>query len=339
MMRPKGLRGRNEASSMGRTAFFILASACLFLHAPAALAAEEAAPAQGEKINVAILDFNYVDTSGESANSAQEHRARLDALAAGLRSDFVGSGRYRIVTPVCRPEPCVVGSTSLDELTRAAKDAGAKLLIMGAVHKESTLIQWAKVLAINVDDQRVVLDKLITFRGDSDEAWTRAEAFMARELVAAGSSQGAADSKPPVKLALFDFELLDVSGGAGVIPEDARDAEQLRLATEAARKLIAQSGHYALVDVSGADSKPASAHDLHDCGGCDAALAAKLGADQSLVGVVTRVTRTDYNVTYTLRDARSGKVLAVQQTDLRIGANYSWPRGAASLIRDKFLAQ
>jgi len=52
---------------------------------------------------------------------------------------------------------------------------------------------------------------------------------------------------------------------------------------------------------------------------------------------VTRVTRTDYNVTYPLRDAHSGKVIDVEQTDLRIGANHSWPGGAASLIRNKLL--
>ncbi len=69
---------------------------------------------------------------------------------------------------------------------RAAKSAGAKLLVMGAVHKESTLIQWAKVLVMNVGENRVVLDKLVSFRGNSDEAWTRAEAFIARELTSAG---------------------------------------------------------------------------------------------------------------------------------------------------------
>jgi hypothetical protein len=124
-----------------------------------------------------------------------------------------------------------------------------------------------------------------------------------------------------------------------VIPEDATDAEQLRLATDEARRIILQSGRYALVDTSGVDDEPAEAHKLHDCGGCEAAIAAKLGADESLVGVVTRVTRTDYNVTYTLRDAHSGKAIDVEQTDLRIGANYSWPRGAASLIKNKLLTK
>ena len=130
---------------------------------------------------------------------------------------------------------------------------------------------------------------------------------------------------------------MDVSGGAGMIAEDAIDMEQLGRATDEARRLIEQSGRYTFVDTSEVVEAQARAHKLYDCGGCDAAIAAKLGADQSLVGAVTRVTRTDYNVTYTVRDAHSGRVIDVEQTDLRIGANYSWPRGAASLIRNKFL--
>ena len=58
----------------------------------------------------------------------------------------------------------------------------------------------------------------------------------------------------PVKLAVFDFELEDFSGGAGIIPESDRDREQLRLATETARRLLVESGRYSLVDVSRADA-------------------------------------------------------------------------------------
>ena len=49
--------------------------------------------------------------------------------------------------------------------------------------------------------------------------------------------------------------------------------------------------------------------------------AAKLGAEQSLLGIVTRISRTDYNVTYKLRDARTRALVAVEQTDMRAGAN------------------
>ena len=37
------------------------------------------------------------------------------------------------------------------------------------------------------------------------------------------------------------------------------------------------------------------------------------------------------------RDARTGALVSVQQTDLRIGANYSWSRGAAWLVKNRLL--
>ncbi len=141
----------------------------------------------------------------------------------------------------------------------------------------------------------------------------------------------------PIKIAVFDFELEDFSGGASIIPESVEDTKDLQLATDAARRLIAESGRYTLVDVSSANAKPIKIHKLQDCDGCDAAIAFSLGAERSLIGIVTRITRTDYAVTFKLRDARSAKLIDVEQTDLRIGANYSWDRGAAWLIKNKLL--
>ena len=36
---------------------------------------------------------------------------------------------------------------------------------------------------LDLDNGKLVLDHLISFRGDSDEAWQRAERFLARELL------------------------------------------------------------------------------------------------------------------------------------------------------------
>ena len=48
----------------------------------------------------------------------------------------------------------------------------------------STLVQWAKLQALDLRSDKIVFDKLITFRGDNDEAWRQAESFVARELIA-----------------------------------------------------------------------------------------------------------------------------------------------------------
>jgi hypothetical protein len=53
--------------------------------------------------------------------------------------------------------------------------------------------------------------------------------------------------------------------------------------------------------------------------------------------LATRISRTDYAVTYKIRDARSGALVDVEQTDLRAGANSAWSRGARWLIQRRLL--
>src|SRR5204862_5016987 len=127
----------------------------------------------------------------------------------------------------------------------------------------------------------------------------------------AGSAEAVAPS--PTKIAVFPFELEDFSAGAAYVPPDDIDREQLRLSTEEARRLIAASGRYQLVDVSAVNDQAAKAGKLRECDGCDARIAAGLDADQSMIGIVTRVSRTEYAVTYRIRDARSGAIVAVEQ--------------------------
>jgi uncharacterized protein DUF2380 len=162
--------------------------------------------------------------------------------------------------------------------------------------------------------------------------------ILAPALVFAGLAvAGGAEAPVPVKLALFPFELEDSSAAAGYVPPDNIDREQLRLSTEEARRLIAESGRYQLVDVGAMNNEAAKAGKLRDCDGCEAKLAAGLNADQSMIGIVTRVSRTEYAVTYKIRDARSGAIVAVEQTDLRMGANVAWSRGARWLIENRLL--
>jgi hypothetical protein len=157
-------------------------------------------------------------------------------------------------------------------------------------------------------------------------------------ILAGGAGAGTA-APPPIKLAVFPFELEDYSAGAALIPADEIDREQLRLSTEEARRLIAESGRYQLVDTGAANEQLAKAGPLRNCEGCEACIAAGLAADQSMIGIVSRITRMEYAVTYKIRDARSGALVDVQQTDLRMGANVAWSRGARWLIQRRLLKQ
>jgi uncharacterized protein DUF2380 len=162
-----------------------------------------------------------------------------------------------------------------------------------------------------------------------------ASAMLIAGSIVAGAAETAAPS--PVKIAVFPFELADFSAAAPYVPADDIDREQLRLSTEEARRLIVESGRYQLVDTGTANEQIAKAVPLRDCAGCEAGIAAGLAADQSMIGIVTRITRTEYAVTYKIRDARSGGLVDVQQTDLRMGANVAWSRGARWLIQRRLL--
>lgn len=135
-----------------------------------------------ESIVIAVFDFNYIDTSGEVRDQRAEHAARLDRFMSALKGDLAAQGKFRVVVPICRPEPCSLTQSSRSDVLNAAGEAGADLLVIGAIQKMSTLVQWAKVEVIETKSGRVLLEKLFTFRGDGDEAWVHAEAFIAEQL-------------------------------------------------------------------------------------------------------------------------------------------------------------
>jgi hypothetical protein len=166
-------------------------------------------------------------------------------------------------------------------------------------------------------------------------SWPLGAALVCSVAIAAFATR--AETAPPIKIAVFDFELEDYSAGGGTIGETPEDIAQLKRATDEARQLLAQSGRYSLVDVSQADAEPARAQSLRLCGGCEADIAHKLGADQSFVGVVARSSRTEYAVGFQIRDARDGSMVFKQQTDLRMGTNDSWNRGVIRLMKNTLL--
>lgn len=172
---------------MGEAARLLVATTLLCGAALAVASPAVAADGVPPPVPIAVLDLVYVDTSGEPRDQTQEHVARTRRFSGALRSDLERSGKFRLVTPQCGAAPCSADGEPSELLARA-REAGAKLVLIGGVHKQSTLIQWAKVQAIDVDAERLVLDRLLTFRGDTDEAWERAEAFVAREVAALGAA-------------------------------------------------------------------------------------------------------------------------------------------------------
>jgi len=139
------------------------------------------------------------------------------------------------------------------------------------------------------------------------------------------------------KIAVFPFELEDFSA-AGKQEPGPNDASHLAQATEEAKQQLLQSGRYILIDTAGADLGEAKTHGLRNCGGCEAPIAMNLGADQALIGIVTKISMMEYVVTLRVSDARNGKIVSNFSTDLRMGASDSWFRGVRWLMKNRVLA-
>lgn len=152
------------------------------------------------------------------------------------------------------------------------------------------------------------------------------------------SVQGAAAAEPVKDIVVFDFEMMDSSAGSGIIPQDDLDTRYLAESTQVAKDRLLAAGKYKIVDAKPAAPALAQAGELLNCKGCEAAIASKLGGELAMTGVVNRVSRTEYEMLIKIVDANTGAPVAFGYSGLRMGANYSWPRGAKWVMERRILA-
>ena len=108
---------------------------------------------------------------------------------AKLRADLGADPRFPVVSIACANPPCTAGNMPPQALMDAARKAGAHALLYGEIDKMSTLVQWGRVELVDVAANKLLDEKFLTFRGDTDEAWLRAEAFLVEELKAGDFAQ------------------------------------------------------------------------------------------------------------------------------------------------------
>lgn len=152
---------------------------------------------------------------------------------------------------------------------------------------------------------------------------------------------GAPVAPPPprpavVKLAVFDFELEDATPAAALLGQADRNDAAMEKVSVDARQMLAKSGRYLLVDVSDANAQPVREKALRNCEGCEAGIALEAGAEQALIGVVRRITQTDYYVQIQITDAKTGKILNQQSANFAGGPD-GWSSGVRMLLKHQVL--
>jgi Protein of unknown function (DUF2380) len=142
-----------------------------------------------EPVTLAIADFDYLDTSGETQDQTAAHAERLKNFTRLLGDELSATGKYQIVALTCPEPPCSANALDAQSLTDAARQSGARLLLYGGIHKMSTLVQFGKAQVADLESDQVVYDRTISFRGDDDNAWKRAGEFLAEDLAAKDLAQ------------------------------------------------------------------------------------------------------------------------------------------------------
>jgi len=313
-----------------------------FFGAASPVFAEEAAP------TLAILPFEIEDTSGETG-AADRHAAMLANATAIAGEEIARRGLFSVLSEgkVSEAVALVNSGTHLRRCNgcelEIAKRADARYVLIGWVYKVSTLVLTFHVDIKDAATGETVYARVFDFRGDNEKAYAHAVHTMARSLeeTLRRKPKDFGDAAPHrVKIAVFDFELEDKSAGGGIIAEDERDRRYLGEATDEAKRLLESSGRYLIVDSRDAAlDETARKFGIRHCRGCEAAAAGKLSADAAMTGVVTRVNRTEHTLLIRIVDARTGDAISTSFTDLRLGANYAWPRSAKWLMTTRVLAQ
>ncbi|MCK0209263.1 DUF3280 domain-containing protein [Starkeya koreensis] len=153
------------------------AALCLCAALPAS-----ATEAQGA-VQVAIADIGFTDSSGEARDQGAEHETRRLALTRELRSGIEGEDLGSLALTCAGA--CRLDAEGVDELRRRAGAAGAAYVLVGSVHKMSTLVMSMRVAVLEAGSGKLVMERLLSFRGDNDEGWRHAGAYVTREVAAA----------------------------------------------------------------------------------------------------------------------------------------------------------
>lgn len=144
-------------------------------------------------------------------------------------------------------------------------------------------------------------------------------------------------SADPVRLAVFDFELLDTSLQGEVNGPRSDERDRLMRVGDQLRGELRESGRFDVLDIAQVN---AAAHgsNLQACGGCDVQLAQRLGADIAVTGTVQKVSNLILNMNLYLRDVHTGRLVTSMSADLRGNTDESWSRAVHYLVRNRLLA-
>ena len=155
--------------------------------AVAALALWGFAALAAEPPTIAVIGFELVDDHPDPIRDA-DHKRRLAAIHAQLQQGLHQRGLYRVVDTA--PAQAQIDALRAQNaylyrcngcLAEVGQRLGTRLVVVGWVQRVSELILNVNVSVRDAATDQEVLAKSVDLRGNNDESWTRAVAFMLRD--------------------------------------------------------------------------------------------------------------------------------------------------------------
>lgn len=200
-------------------------------------------------------------------------------------------------------------------------------------------MEWQKKM-IRIQGNTVGRPKLSAGTDRARQLWGRgvetaiALAMISCVLLLSPLTAAAAGDSEPIRVAVFDFELIDTSLQGEVKGPNEAEADRLAIVTEQLRQYFEAAPGFSLADVE--EMRGAAAgRKLHTCNGCIPKLAAQVGADLAVTGTVQKVSNLILNINIQLHDVATGDVIQAASADIRGNTDETWRRGMKWLVENR----
>ncbi len=149
------------------------------------------------------------------------------------------------------------------------------------------------------------------------------------------------NAQKPTKIVVFDASLIDSSLEGEMLGENPEETQRLKAIVQQVRKSLSASGKYQVLDMEPVsrdlEEILARVRHLHDCNNCELPVAKQLGADQSMVMWVQKVSNLILNFNIVIKDVQTGGITNSSFVDIRSNTDKSWQKGVDYMLRNRIL--
>ncbi|HAQ79664.1 DUF3280 domain-containing protein [Bradyrhizobium viridifuturi] len=144
---------------------------------------------RAEPPKLAVFDLELIDTSlqGEMNGPRTDEQARLLRAGDQVRKELADSGKFRVLD--IAPVNAAAHGSNLQACggcdVKLAGELGADLAMTGVVQKVSNLILNINLYLRDVHTGQLVAAASADMRGNTDESWSRATAYLVRNRLLA----------------------------------------------------------------------------------------------------------------------------------------------------------